>query len=632
MALSTDLSQLKKLQKDLRERDAAEEQITRVKEIISDLQDSCYTDARNVSKLSTNNAKKYDEELKKSNRRKEDVLIKGVSAVVVIVLIALIACTILTFNKSTYLYTPEIVNQYKGILYCETYDETTEGFQEYTLDIKSCSKSGELEGTYECTLGDTVLASYNFTGKIKGKSTDGYTKASLSISKWIIEPETQNSTYGEIKEIIISDNYTTFEVLFDNSDYLCELAPLGNQVTDLETPEIIRSYGGTYTTTPNTYSTIKDHIGIITISSCDANGNVKGFLEYDSHSTFGHTDTLGKYAINGQITEKYDSGAVCITLNAGNWIKQPSESSKPMLEEFPIIIFDDYSKLSCQPYYANWTLDTTMDDIMPILENESAEKYFKVLMENQMAEEEAISDLKAMLEDEGVSEESFTELQETLENDLRESKEPKLLKRSEETSKQIKTLLLLCLLTPVAGFILGFVLIMIVPTNSKAKKEKLNKMIAQDKAAELENHRRYERRLAEKKKEADENIKMWSDEISTQRKISSELEKEIAANNVLAAKDKNLDAVDYIIDLIESRRADSVKEALREYDRFKAERSAREAEYVKQHMAAFDTKYKAQQDYENYINQKIHNAKLEREAERQSDELKRIRKELEDRR
>ncbi len=599
MALSTDLSQLKKLQKDLTERDAAEEQITRVKEIISNLQDSCYQDVKLPVKLDTKAAERYEESLKKGKVKKRSAINIVIALITIIAIIATFVSFLFKFDYigNEYLYTPEIVTQYKGQYYHDTHWDEAKGLQDHVLTISSCSEKGEIEGTFECSLNGEILGSYSFTGKLYGKSADGYIESSIIKKEWIIEPEYEDYLPDEIQSIDIYDNFTSVEAHCGDQP-----VPLiyssHSQATDLETPEIIRSYAGTYGTSSYTSD---DTIGSTTITSCDANGHVSGYFEfYDYYGNY------GKYALDGQIIKKYND-VVHITLNAGEWIEKADYYSP--LEEMNVIIYDQYTSFSCSQYWMKWTDSTTPDGLKALLESEEGSTL-------------DINTLKEMLKSESVADAET---------------EPELLTRrplSEKETLERNIMLGSLLAILVFGVIVASLLKKVSGLNSLTKKEeeKLKELQAKDKAAKTENEHKYSKIIQDRKKAANADIKMWRDEITAQKKNLDELEMEISANTVIAAKDKNLDTVNYIIDLIESRRADSVKEALREYDKYKAERSAREGELIRQHTAALDAKYKAMEDYENYINQRIHNAKLEREAERQTDELKRIRKELEDHR
>lgn len=72
--------------------------------------------------------------------------------------------------------------------------------------------------------------------------------------------------------------------------------------------------------------------------------------------------------------------------------------------------------------------------------------------------------------------------------------------------------------------------------------------------------------LAKKKKEYAPKIKACEAEIQKLEKQQAQLEAEIDAIDELSKKDMHPDTLDFMIERIESRRADSLKEALQQYD------------------------------------------------------------------
>lgn len=113
---------------------------------------------------------------------------------------------------------------------------------------------------------------------------------------------------------------------------------------DYNTPEIVQAYSGTYTTNRVTGD------AIITISSCDASGNVKGFFEFIVD------DVYGKYEISGKITSKKNNGNLTIEISPGQWVVHPNNFTP--LEVMEIEITDNYQTLKCSQYSMNWTAGT----------------------------------------------------------------------------------------------------------------------------------------------------------------------------------------------------------------------------------------------------------------------------------
>lgn len=107
----------------------------------------------------------------------------------------------------------------------------------------------------------------------------------------------------------------------------------------------------------------------------------------------------------------------------------------------------------------------------------------------------------------------------------------------------------------------------------------------------------------------------------------------IAASNVLGGKDKNLETVGYLIHQIANKRANSIQEALLQLDAKNAkeqEEKARLAHYQFMYdMQRQADGQRAVREAEAYMRQTFHNMEMQKQARRQSEELERIRKELE---
>lgn len=115
-----------------------------------------------------------------------------------------------------------------------------------------------------------------------------------------------------------------------------------NQATDdLKTPEIVQTYSGTYRATRS------EGNAIITFSSCDDVGNVKGYLEFIVE------DVYGKYEITGKILSKKNNGNLTMSVSPGKWIVQPENFSQ--LETMEIKISDQYQTFKCTKYSMYWS-------------------------------------------------------------------------------------------------------------------------------------------------------------------------------------------------------------------------------------------------------------------------------------
>ena len=107
------------------------------------------------------------------------------------------------------------------------------------------------------------------------------------------------------------------------------------------TPEIIQAYSGTY----STGSVNGD--AIVTITSCDESGNIKGTFEFTSDKVY------GKYEISGKITKKKNNGNLTLTIVPGQWIIKPDNFSP--LETMEVEIGDDYKSFKCSQYRMDWS-------------------------------------------------------------------------------------------------------------------------------------------------------------------------------------------------------------------------------------------------------------------------------------
>ena len=115
-----------------------------------------------------------------------------------------------------------------------------------------------------------------------------------------------------------------------------------NQTTDeLKTPEILQTYSGTYKTTKSQGN------AIVTFTSCDDAGNVKGHLEFILDEAY------GKYEIIGKILSKKNNGNLTMSVSPGKWIVQPENFSQ--LETMEIKISDKYQTFKCTKYSMYWS-------------------------------------------------------------------------------------------------------------------------------------------------------------------------------------------------------------------------------------------------------------------------------------
>lgn len=147
---------------------------------------------------------------------------------------------------------------------------------------------------------------------------------------------------------------------------------------------------------------------------------------------------------------------------------------------------------------------------------------------------------------------------------------------------------------------------------------KENKKIEHDRRAAFE--QRVKQRNAQLEKE-----------IAEYRQQKKALEQEIRNNDILAPGD--LPKIDRILQKLTSYRADSIKEALQQCDqedyemqKYQMERADRQ---LQESLNRLERDRRIQQESDAAFNQAMHNMRMEREQRRQTEELERIRRELE---
>jgi hypothetical protein len=132
--------------------------------------------------------------------------------------------------------TPEIVGEYSGSF--SKYYSTMNA----NLNITSCNKRGEIEGTFEYfgeedTLFDDLYAKFSIEGKVQKKGENGEVIAIIEFDEWIERPGGEYPL--DDMEIKIYDNYSTVQ----NLDYEMILCTKGKEIpTDFVSPEIESVY------------------------------------------------------------------------------------------------------------------------------------------------------------------------------------------------------------------------------------------------------------------------------------------------------------------------------------------------------------------------------------------------------
>lgn len=97
------------------------------------------------------------------------------------------------------------------------------------------------------------------------------------------------------------------------------------------------------------------------------------------------------------------------------------------------------------------------------------------------------------------------------------------------------------------------------------------------------------------------------------------LQKELAAMDCLADGDKNNKTVDYLIQQLENHRADSIKEALQQYDTMQEKEAQRAADRFRRQLAFEREEQRRQEERQHQLDMELeqirHNRQVERELE-----------------
>lgn len=232
LSKSETLAKLTKLQSHLNELESAQREI-----------DSCEAAIKSLKKQTAepkllrtdNHSSRYREiELEKEAHRFRRFFIP-------VALVFLGVC-ILSLLIGEFLYmgpdwsTPEMIGEYSGS-YNKYYSS-----MDATLDITSCNKKGELEGTFEFfgredTLFKDLYGKYSIVGTVQKKGENGDLIAAIRFDKWT--SENPGETPFKSIEIKIYNNYTTLQ----NTDYKMILCKNGTEApTSFAPDEIEGSY------------------------------------------------------------------------------------------------------------------------------------------------------------------------------------------------------------------------------------------------------------------------------------------------------------------------------------------------------------------------------------------------------
>ena len=496
----------------------------------------------------------YDKERQKfiaENEKKRSRITRPFWTIAIALFAVLAVCWLLlsgSFQKDTYLHTPEVVGEYSGTYY------NYNGECRATLTITACEENGKLEGHFEFydadLWGRETYGKYKIKGNILTKSESGYVTAKIAYVSW----EERPSGYDPMKDmqLLIYDNY---QAIRSETYDLCLYAKDRNEPTsveDLYTPEIIKTYTGEFTP-----STGKVGTGSLIIESCNEAGQVTGLLEY-SYEKQG----AGQWKVTGQITQKLTDGSVKLTLNLGDKV------------------YNSYMF-----YYPSGSFDVEIFDQYRSVYSREGMRWF-------------------------YAEEGF-----------KENPNPDITP-TQALAQKAKPILFIGY--PIAVLVLAVLLVLKrADSFNPEQQKKLTELAKLDRENEETNRRNNEQGRAKEAQQRKKDVAYWNQRVRSAREAMEGCGSRIRQASILSDRDKSLSNVEYLIQQMESGRADTLKEALNQMDAQHRRDSESWLRYENERLAA-------QQRAKFEADQAWHNLNMEYEARRKNDELEKIRRALED--
>ena len=154
-----------------------------------------------------------------------------------------------------------------------------------------------------------------------------------------------------------------------------------------------------------------------------------------------------------------------------------------------------------------------------------------------------------------------------------------------------------------------------------------------DQETKKRNEQAYEAAREASFKEQREFIAELKRDLPQLKKELTQHQAAIAASTVLGSKDKDLETVGFLIHQMANKRANSIQEALLQLDA-KKEKEQEEKARLAHYQFMYDMQRQADgqravREAEDYMRQTFHNLEMQKQARRQTEELERIRRELE---
>ncbi len=450
---------------------------------------------------------------------------------------------------------------------------------------------------------------------------------------------------------------------------------LYSKPSELYSPELKQSYSGTYVA----YYYIDEPIPCtLEITSCNKDASFDGTFVIASEDGI-----EGKCEISGKVLAKDSSGNIKARISAGDWIEEPSYLYNK-LETMTVVFSDDCTQMRCDEYQmALFTegFDSTLTDDLytpellqqtfsgPVGDSEDKEAeiaftsceqdgsytgYVTIFRDNQFSKYEITGKVIqkhtfgaiTLSVNNGVfvdgDWEAWTTIKLGIKNIMIYDQYQGLTWReldlswpcsvpniTESAAFPLNNPVLFILFSIVYFFALLFVISMLMKNEkirySKEENLRLEALASQDLVNALQNDK--EKRKAMKKAENQAATKCVSYEQQLEKKYAqlNACKGRIHDNDILSNKEKDLNTVEFLIEKIETRRADSLKEALllRDADLQRAREIYMRAE--RDHILRQE---QMRRENEAYLNQWAHNMTVQQELRKQTREIEKMREEM----
>lgn len=447
--------------------------------------------------------------------------------------------------------------------------------------------------------------------------------------------------------------------------------------TYLHTPELVKEYSGVY-------YTVSGHPinGKLSITSCNEKGVFEGTFEFSGEDQYTGKSVSGKYSITGKITTKSQEGYVNATLKFKEWIDRPSGYNP--LNDMQIKIYDDYQAIRGFDYNmclyasereqptavadlntpeiigtysgefdpntkvgtASITIDTcdASGQVTGMFEYTFEQGIGKWTLTGQIVKK--YSDGSVILNlnpGEAIANSYMFYYPSTMEveiyNNYRsvESREGMHWFYEDEGFKEdpnpTKTPAqqMVNKVAPIVfpAYIVVVLVILVILARKKTdvfteeQQRKLNRLLNEDNENKVKNEKARQEKIAQAQQNKQRDLAEYHQWLKDAKVHVQECAYRCGQIHILADEDKTLANVEFLIQKLESGRADSLKEALNLMD----EDSRRRQEgWLREENARLEAQRRAKLE----ADLAWHNLNVEYEQRRQADELERIRKALED--